>query len=215
MRKNNLSKLLGRAKGLWLFSLLTLFPLSASAQHEEGDVTVQARVGMNLSTMTDYNRAKFGYVFGMEMEYHTTDYLSLSAAILYSDQGAVDKDDSGKVELDLDFVNVPVMLNWYVLPGLALKAGIQPGFRTKATARTDGVKADVDQLLNQLSTEQGETVEMRKFMLSVPMGLSFEYRNIVLDARYNLGVTPILKGGDDYHNSVFQLTLGYKFPIEF
>jgi len=99
------------------------------------------------------------------------------------------------------------------LPGLAVKAGLQPSFRTKATVRTDGASVDLDWFLNTLSKAVGETVEMRKFMLSVPVGLSYEYKHFVIDARYNIGVTPIMKGGDNWHNSVFQLTLGYKFPL--
>lgn len=197
-----------------LFVVLALFmAVGAQAQAEEGDVSLQVRVGMNVSSMTDYNRAKFGYAFGMEMEYMMTDWLGLSAALLYSDQGGKDKTDGIRETLDIDFANVPVMLNCYVLPGLAVKAGLQPSFRTKATVRTDGASVDLDWFLSTLSKAVGETVEMRKFMLSVPVGLSYEYKHFVIDARYNIGVTPIMKGGDNWHNSVFQLTLGYKFPL--
>lgn len=198
-------------KKLLLLTIVLLSVTGIMAQEREGTITVQPRAGMNISSMTDYNKVKFGYAFGMEMEYQMTDMLSLSAALMYSDQGAVD-DVTGKDEiLDIDFVNVPIMLNCYVVPGLAVKAGVQPAFRTKTTVKYDGKKMDVDWLLREFGAE----TEISKFMLSVPVGLSYEYNQWVLDARYNFGVTDLFKGPGTLRNNVFQLTLGYKFKADF
>lgn len=198
-------------KKLILLAIVLLSSAGIMAQEREGTLTVQPRVGMNLSSMTDYNKMKFGYNFGMEMEYQITDIFSLSAALMYSDQGAKD-DETGTDEiLDIDFVNVPIMLNCYVVPGLAVKAGVQPAFRTKTTVKYDGMKMDVDWLLKQYGTD----TEMSKFMLSVPVGLSYEYNHFVLDARYNIGVTDLFKGEGIMRNNVIQLTLGYKFEANF
>ena len=198
-------------KRLLLLAIVLLSSAGIMAQEREGTLTVQPRVGMNLSSMTDYNKMKFGYAFGMEMEYQITDIFSLSAALMYSDQGAKD-DETGTDEiLDIDFVNVPIMLNCYVVPGLAVKAGVQPAFRTKTTVKYDGMKMDVDWLLKQYGTD----TEMNKFMLSVPVGLSYEYNHFVLDARYNIGVTDLFKGEGIMRNNVIQLTLGYKFEANF
>ena len=198
-------------KKLLLLTIVLLSVTGIMAQEREGTITVQPRAGMNISSMTDYNKVKFGYAFGMEMEYQMTDMLSLSAALMYSDQGAVD-DITGKDEiLDIDFVNVPIMLNCYVVPGLAVKAGVQPAFRTKTTVKYDGKKMDVDWLLREFGAE----TEISKFMLSVPVGLSYEYNQWVLDARYYFGVTDLFKGPGTLHNNLFQLTLGYKFKADF
>lgn len=198
-------------KKLLLLAIVLLSSAGIMAQEREGTLTVQPRVGVNLSSMTDYNKMKFGYAFGMEMEYQITDIFSLSAALMYSDQGAKD-DETGTDEiLDIDFVNVPIMLNCYVVPGLAVKAGVQPAFRTKTTVKYDGMKMDVDWLLKQYGTD----TEMSKFMLSVPVGLSYEYNHFVLDARYNIGVTDLFKGEGIMRNNVIQLTLGYKFEANF
>src|SRR3712207_9280389 len=87
------------------------------------------------------------------------------------------------------YINVPIMANVYVVNGLAVKLGVQPGFAVD--------KADSD--IN--------TVDF-----SIPVGASYEYKNIVLDARYNWGVTKLYDGGKS-KNSVFQVTLGYKFDL--
>lgn len=186
------------------------------AQREEGSVTVQPRVGVNFSSLTDYNRTKFGYTFGMEVEFQMTDMLSLSGAILYSDQGAKDNSEGKEEIFDIDYANIPIMLNCYVapevLPGFAIKAGVQPAFRTKASVRVDGAKIDVDELFNLIGLPD---TELSKFMFSVPVGLSYEYNNIVFDARYNFGITDLFKGEGKMRNNVVQLTLGYKFDAEF
>ena len=45
----------------------------------------------------------------------------------------------------------------------------------------------------------------------IPVGLSYEYKNIVLDARYNFGLIKVFKGLDlTSRNSLITLTLGYK-----
>ena len=54
------------------------------------------------------------------------------------------------------------------------------------------------------------------FDFSIPVGLSYEFPTVpvVLDARYNWGVTKVIDAGDDSpKNSVFQITLGYKFDL--
>lgn len=79
---------------------------------------------------------------------------------------------------------------YYPVAGLALKAGLQPGF-----------------LVNKDDMDDAKTVD-----LSIPVGLSHEYQGIVLDARYNIGVTKIADNVDHYNN-VIQITLGYKFSL--
>ena len=53
---------------------------------------------------------------------------------------------------------------------------------------------------------------VKGFELSIPVGLSYEISDFVIDARYNFGVTKVLDG-DDCKNSVFQFTVGYKFAL--
>lgn len=203
-------------KKIFSIAIVLLIVLGAKAQREEGSVTVQPRAGVNMSKLDDYNKMKFGYNFGIEMEYQMTEQLSLSAALMYSDQGGKDDTDGTKTTLDIDYVNVPIMLNYYVapevLPGLAVKAGVQPAFRTKTTVKADGIKMDVDWLLKEMGYDSSE---MNKFMFSVPVGLSYEFRNFVLDARYNIGISDMFKGEGKMRNNVIQVTLGYKFDAEF
>ena len=59
-----------------------------------------------------------------------------------------------------------------------------------------------------------EDAGFRSFDLAIPLGISYEYANFVIDARYNLGLIGILKGSENtMRNSVFQFSLGYKIPF--
>ncbi|MBQ8456986.1 MAG: hypothetical protein IJ540_05230 [Prevotella sp.] len=53
---------------------------------------------------------------------------------------------------------------------------------------------------------------IKSFQFAIPVGASYEYKNFVLDARYNIYLTKIYKDGDGRH-SVFAITLGYKFAL--
>ena len=70
-------------------------------------------------------------------------------------------------------------------------------------------KLDLDDYLDLLFTNK--EVTLNKFDLSIPVGLSYEYNRVTLDARYNIGLTKLYSGIDDSsRNSVITVTLGYK-----
>ena len=77
---------------------------------------------------------------------------------------------------------------------------------------------DGDSLLSRFNIvlsahyEDYDAEEVNTFDFSVPVGISYEYMNVCLDARYNIGVSKIADG-DAGRNSVFQITLGYKFKL--
>lgn len=193
---------------------MLLTALSAMAQHEEGDFMVTPRVGLNIATLSDADKAIADLHFGVEAEFMVSDRLSLGFGAIVSNQGGkYDNDQDGTFKADLDYVQVPVMASCYLLPGLALKAGIQPGFKMRAKAKSDDATIDLDDifiLANQLTSDD---VKVSKFDLSIPVGLSYEYRNIVLDARYSWGLLKVINVGDAFYNRCFMLSLGYKFEL--
>ena len=104
-----------------------------------------------------------------------------------------------------DYINIPILANYYVTKGLALKAGIQPAFKASSKYKVDGGGVSAD----------GDLEGVSGFNLSIPFGISYEYQSFVLDARYNLGVTKVFKENGDKtpKNSVIMFTLGYKFAL--
>ena len=197
--------------------------LSANAQNEVGQFTLQPKVGMNLAMLTDTKingsdgSFKVDLVAGVEAEYGIAEKFSVAAGLLYSRQGTSFGDfeayvNSGTpvgykgLKYNMDYLNIPIVANYYLAPGFAIKAGIQPGFLMSAKEKADGVNsADVD-------VDFKDACE--KFDLSIPLGLSYQFSDFVIDARYNLGLTKVNKDGDSSSkNGVIQITLGYKFAL--
>ena len=207
-------------KKIVLFAALMVATLTANAQNEVGQITLKPMAGINLATMTslDDSKMRVGLVAGAEAEYGIAENFSITAGLLYSMQGAKGKrslhvDNFGVVNTDItakyDYLNIPILANYYVTKGLALKAGIQPGFKVSSK-----LKAEYSAGGQSLSVEETDD-DVAGFNLAIPLGISYEYQNFVFDARYNLGVTKVYKDNGDKtpKHSVFMFTLGYKFAL--
>lgn len=196
-------------KKILLMAVVMLASVASYAQQAVGTFTLQPKIGMNVASLTKCDGAdpRIGLAAGVEAEYQATDIFSISAGVIYSMQGnKYDYDVLGKKTVTktnkLDYINIPILANVYVVKGLAVKLGIQPAFKVN-----DQVKTSVDEGSTTADVDKAES-----FDFSIPVGLSYEYSNVVFDARYNFGVTNIADGGDS-KNSVFQFTLGYKFAL--
>ena len=196
-------------KKLMIMAALVLSSVCAMAQHEVGSFTLQPKVGINFANMTNMNKPsmRVGLAAGLEAEYYASDIVSVSLGAIYSMQGCKAKGEYVKGTLKLDYINVPILANVYVVPGLAVKLGIQPGFCINK-------KIDVEISTGQEASGKLSKDEVKGFDLSIPVGLSYEFANFQLDARYNFGLTKAIKvEKDSPKNSVIQVTLGYKFQL--
>ena len=191
-------------KKVLLAAALMISSVAAFAQHAVGSVTIQPKVGMNVTNITDADAdARIGLAAGAELEFQLGDIFSLSAGALYSQQGCKYSVNGGTLTQKVDYINVPVMANVYVAPGFAVKLGVQPGFKVNAEAEAKSGS-------NRITAGDSENFNSVDF--SIPVGVSYEFNNVVLDARYNWGLTNVAKNADN-KNSVFQFTVGYKFAL--
>lgn len=197
-------------KKILFVAAMMLASVGAFAQHAVGTFTLQPRVGMNVAMLTDAdnNDPRIGFVGGAELEYQISDIFSVSGGLLYSMQGSkYDYDNvegGGDLTNKLDYLNIPIMANVYVVKGLAVKLGAQFGFCVN-----DKVKYSDNKYMHGDFDADAKT-----FDFTIPVGLSYEFSGvpIVIDARYNWGLTKIWDNSDS-KNSVFQFTLGYKFEL--
>ena len=175
------------------------------------------------------SRIKPGLTVGFDAEYQATDHVSVSLGLHYSQQGSRFPDFERKegefVEgysdwhTDLDYLNVPLLLGYRIANGFSVKAGLQLGMLLSAKdhmATTDIIPQEGG------GREQGKAVEQttdlyddcKKVAFSIPLAVSYEFENVVLDARYNFGLSrihqlDIVKS----RNSVVQLSVGYRFQL--
>ena len=194
-----------------LFVAAMMFSSVATfAQHAVGSINLQPKVGVSIANLTDNNSsdARVGLVAGVEGEYQASDIFSVSAGLLYSMQGAKAEALGIKSTEKLDYINVPIMANVYVVKGLAVKLGVQPGFKVN-----DKLDVKIPGLGN---TSADLKAKAKSVDFSIPVGISYEYNNFQVDARYNWGLTKVFDVDNsklNQKNSVFQITLGYKFDL--
>lgn len=177
-----------------------LASLNASAQQDEGTWSITPKVGFNLANLAgdvSGNSMKFGLVAGADAMYQITPTIGISAGAFYSMQGC---EGEGDYSFSLGEINIPVLVNFYVYEGLALKTGLQPGIIASAKSKAGDHSTDI--------SSSCQTIE-----ISIPFGISYEFSDFVIDARYNLGLSKINKNSGSQRNSVFQFTVGYKIPF--
>lgn len=198
-------------KKILVVAALMLSSVSTFAQHAVGSFNLQPKVGVSIANLTEFKGTdpRVGVVAGVEGEYQASDIISVSAGVLYSMQGSKYEyellNQKYKSTNKLDYINVPIMANVYVTKGLAVKLGVQPGFNVSSSNKQE---------VNTFAGSGSSTfdVKAKSVDFSFPVGLSYEYSNFQLDARYNWGLTKAFENGKA-KNSVFQITLGYKFDL--
>lgn len=194
-------------KKIMLMAAFMVAAIGANAQNAVGEITLKPMVGMTIANITKVSGdAKIGLAAGVEAEYGVSNNFSVTGGVVYSMQGTkYDYEYDGykaTVKDNFDYINIPILANYYIVPGLAIKAGIQPAFNVRSKVKTEvaGKSVDVD------------ADGVKSFDFSIPVGLSYELSDFVLDARYQWGLTKIADGSDS-KNSVFMISIGYKFAL--
>ncbi len=168
--------------------MLSAFATNASAQGFSWGI----KAGVNTSSINiddDFEslESKLGYFGGVFVELGLSKTFSISADALFSAQGADD--------IDLSYLDVPVLLNVHLTRGLAIKAGIQPSIHIGGDDFAD--------------------MEVNTFDLAMPVGISYEFGfGLILDARYQFGLTDTFKIEDTNVKSlqnVVSLSAGFRF----
>jgi len=173
-----------------MIAAIALF-VGTTAFSQSIDLGIKA--GANFSTLSDASGLsnKTGLQAGVFGGVKFSDKFGIQADILYSQQGA----DTDLGKFDLNYVNVPVVVKYYLFHGLNLQAGPQFGFV-------------VD---DNISKVFGEIVKAEKSDVSGIVGAGYDFPfGIRVDARYNFGFTDVIEGSDG-KNSVYSVALGYSF----
>lgn len=166
-----------------------------SAFSQEIDLGVKAGVNFaSISGASDYSN-RTGFQAGVFGGIKFTDNIGIQADVLYSQQGA--EFDSGK--FDLEYVNVPVVLKYYLVQGLNIQAGPQFGF----ILNDDIYEVQLGGPSVRANAEKSDVSGV------VGAGYDFPF-GIRIDARYNFGLNDVLKDNKS-KNSVTSIAIGYSF----
>lgn len=191
-----------------ILSSILFATLAFSANAQVPDIKLGAKGGVNFSNITNSDMdSKTGFHIGVLAEAFLGEQFSIQPEIIYSSQGAKLKNDNSSLKLNVDYINVPIMAKYYVADGFNIQAGPQFGFLTKAEWKGE---------FGGISATEDIKDSLESFDFGVNFGLGYELPvGVFFDARYNLGLTKVNKesisGEDDGKNSVFQVSVGYKF----
>ena len=186
-----------------LFLILISTGIAANAQLRFG-----VKGGANLATMND-SEAKIRVApnLGVLGQYSFPGSgVAVQFEVLYSAQGATAKEDGYSFTAAYDYINIPVLMQYYVAPGLNLEFGPHVGFLTSAKlkASESGVSATVDVKDECNTVDYGLNFGAAYELPSLPLGFF---------ARYSLGLGDVIKdmGHSSNNNRVIQIGAFYRF----
>lgn len=174
-----------------------------------------------------------GFMGGVDVEYRATKEIGVSLGAYYAKQGFRFSSYEATIDAErrkyqgisdyhtnLHYLNVPLMVKGYVTRQSAFMVGVQAGFLLN-NPKYEFTSIDIERdqyggATYDNSQKVSDFWPAKKVDVSLPIGLSYEYMGVVLDARYNLGLTqvddaPAHEGKSK--NQVFTFSVGYRFSL--
>lgn len=226
-------------KRIITLAFLSAISLASFAQSKAGTWSVIPHVGVSIASLTHQSggievgdnqsqelkpQGRPGFTGGVDVMYQASDNVGLSIGLSYVQAGCKykDVDDNGVTWHDhydrMDYISVPLVAHSYIAPGLSINVGVAPSFLIYGNYHAGMQTYDVDTDGHRTNVKEAEIDQdikkgLRNFTLSIPVGISYEYENVVLDARYNVGMLNVYKHGLTARNKVFEVSVGYKFDL--
>lgn len=157
------------------------------------------KAGLNIANMSiepevRNTDVRLGMHAGLLAHIHLAPEWALQPEIVYSAQGFEDK--VSNVTWKLNYINVPILVQYMFNNGFRLQAGPQVGFLASAKINNTDIKDD-----------------LKKIDAGLGLGIGYlSFSGFGIDARYNLGLSNVNDGGStELKNRVFQVGLFYMF----
>lgn len=179
-----------------IIAIMVLAAGSATAQN----VNIGVKGGLNSFNIENENNSafdpRFGFQAGLLGHIHVYEQLAFQPELVYSLQGAKSSD----ANIRLDYMNIPLLLQYMFENGFRIQTGPQLGFLLNAEA-TNGASIDVGN-------------EFKSVDIGLSVGASYvdAPSGFGIDARYNLGLSDISEDSDEKStNRGLQVGIFYLF----
>ncbi|MBL7870961.1 MAG: PorT family protein [Cyclobacteriaceae bacterium] len=182
---------------------IALFLIVGTVRAQHANFGVKG--GLNLYNIENDNNAKYdtktAFHLGMLLHIHMAPHFAVQPELLYSVQGATYNTGNGKVNLNLEYANVPFMFQYMFDNGFRLEAGPQVGFLINAKSELNGSDTDIKDSIKKID-----------FAIGAGIGYIHPPSGWGVDARYNYGLSNINENGSvNSYNRGFQLGVLYQF----
>ena len=214
-----MKKLFVIALGLTVFSLA--YQSEVKAQVASSDqIRFGFKAGANLMKVGELQFGentygsdhKVGFQAGIYAEIPLGSNFAFMPEATFTQKGgkveASDNGTNGKLETDLNYLDLPFMIGYSATPDLTIFAGPQVSFllSQKTTIHVNG---------EQLGDDNTDTENLRKSLAGAAAGIGYRFgSNLNINARYMMDFQDATKDNVDLgtlKNSGFALSLGYSF----
>lgn len=205
-----------------------------------GTIPGDLPLGDNLVALYAPHR-KVGLTAGVELQYQVNpifacvaglDFAQLKSSVDVSDEKSTCRFQLHSITNSINYLQLPLTAKLYLHKCFAVQSGLQFNWKLKSNVDVDCVnygehiKTEGEYVLMKETNDAKYFGKMHvphmhdisRLGVSLPMGLSFEFNNVCIDASYNISITRSAKGRfyseqREYRNSTIMLTLGYRFPL--
>lgn len=175
-----------------------LMTTTAIAQH----TNIGFKVGLNSYNINNSNgnssyNSKMGLNIGMFGHIHLSKQMAFQPEVVYSSQGAKYTSLGTETTINLNYINVPLLLQYMFDNGFRLQVGPQVGFLASAKSKTNNSTIDIKSSIKSID-------------LGLAMGLGYidPKSGFGVDVRYNLGLSNI-----NENSTTKSTNAGFQFGI--
>lgn len=196
-----------------LLSIVAIFAMMTISNAQNIGATIGANFANVNSDDFENQNSKFNFTIGLFSEFMLSDKVGLQPELVLSGQGFkyddIDLSGGGSVPLTVQlkqkftYVNVPILVNYYVAENFYLQAGPYLGILTNAELNVAGT-------LGIFGGENKDAFKGTDFGAAIGAGLKVDKFNIGL--RYQVGLSNIAEDNAvDIKNRVVHISFGYRF----
>lgn len=195
--------------------LVLMMSITSSAQFKYG-----VKAGGQITTLrVNYSgtttKSKAGIFLGGYANFRFSDDFAFQPELIYSQQGAEfhysathnPYFEEGKI--NLHYMNLPLMMKWYMYKGLNLEFGLQIGFSVGGKQKGTIWTYDYETEIEESRPFERKIKNHSDFGLNAGIGYEMMNNGLNLGVRYNYGTQTT--GGVSGKNSVLSFGVGYSF----
>lgn len=203
-------------------SFMAFFAIQVNAQK----ISYGFKAGPNISNVVgespyDFN-SRTSFHAGLVADFSLSDKFGLQPELLFSSQGGdnspypwydINGYENVHSKLELNYLTMPVMGEYFILPGLSIQLGPQVSYLLSSEMEFEGEDP------GQNPMEPRDLADHTKsFQFGIGGGLEYTFdMGLFIDGRYNLALNDIFKESGSYASyadsriSLIQISAGYKF----
>lgn len=173
----------------YLISMIAIIVMAMGTANAQ-NINIGTKIGLNSYSINNESGpgfdSKIGLHAGLLGHIHLNRQLGFQPEIVYSMQGA----KSGNSNMNLDYINVPLLLQYMFDNGFRIQAGPQLGLLVRAKAEENNSTLDIKDEFNSIDA-------------GLSLGASYIHTpsSFGIDARYNLGLSDISENSAIQSNS--------------